>query len=67
VITLDIALTTARQTLATVNERSEQRGYYSGARTEIINSHAELRAALDMLIKAAGQSGADTAPPEPDA
>jgi hypothetical protein len=53
VITLDTALTTARQTLATVNERAEQRGYYSGARTEIINSHAELRAALDMLIKAA--------------
>ena len=60
-ITLNTALTTARQALATVNERAEQRGYYSGARTEIINSHAELRAALDMLIKAA-EDAASKAP-----
>jgi hypothetical protein len=53
VITLETALTTARQALATVTERAEDRGYYSGTRTGIINSHAELRAALDMLIKAA--------------
>jgi hypothetical protein len=52
-ITLNTALTAARQTLATVTERAERAGYYSGARTDIINSHAELRAALDMLIKAA--------------
>ncbi len=32
---------------------SGRQGYYSGARTDIINSHAELRAALDLLIKAA--------------
>ncbi|MGA2831157.1 MAG: hypothetical protein ABSF03_34170 [Streptosporangiaceae bacterium] len=51
-ITLDTALAAARHTLATVTERTERHGYYSGARTEIINSHAELRAALDMLIKA---------------
>lgn len=44
---------TARQTLAMVIERAERQGYYSGARTDIINSHAELRAALDLLIKAA--------------
>ncbi len=52
-ISLDSALETARQTVATVTRRAAQRGYYSGARTDIINSHAELRAALDMLIKAA--------------
>jgi hypothetical protein len=51
--TLETALTTARQTLASVAERAKQHGYYSGARTEIINAHADLRAALDMLIKAA--------------
>jgi hypothetical protein len=62
VIALGAALATARQTLATVNERAEQRGYYSGARTEIINSHAELRAALDMLIKAAGHAAANPPP-----
>jgi hypothetical protein len=66
VITLDTALTVARRTLAVVTERAEQRGYYTGDRTPIINSHAELCAALDMLIKAAGHSAADTAPPEPD-
>jgi len=65
VITLDIALITVRKTLATVNERSEQRGYYSGAHTEIINSHAELRAALDMLIKAAGHAAAKPPPGSP--
>ena len=39
---------------------------YSGARTDIINSHAELRSALDMLIKAppnGGAGGADNAGP----
>jgi hypothetical protein len=57
VITLEAALTAARQSLATVTERAERQGYYSGARTDIINSHAELRAALDMLIKAAEHTG----------
>jgi hypothetical protein len=52
-ISLDTALTAARHTLATVTERAERQGYYTGARTDIINSHADLRAALDMLIKAA--------------
>jgi hypothetical protein len=52
-ITLHTALEAGRQTLATVTQRAAERGYYSGARTDIINSHAELRAALDMLIKAA--------------
>jgi hypothetical protein len=51
-ITLETALTTARQALTAVTERAERNGYYSGARTDIINSHAELRAALDMLVKA---------------
>jgi hypothetical protein len=60
-ITLNTALTTARQTLTTVTERAERAGYYSGARTDIINSHAELRAALDMLIKAAEQAEPPTA------
>ena len=55
-ISLDSALETARQTLSTVTRRTAQRGYYSGARTDIINSHADLRAALDMLIKAAEQA-----------
>ncbi|HLI39929.1 MAG TPA: hypothetical protein VKV80_21725 [Streptosporangiaceae bacterium] len=53
-ITLEVALAAARQALATVTERAERPGYYSGARTDIINSHAELRAALGMLVKAAG-------------
>jgi hypothetical protein len=61
VISVDTALTTARETLATVTERAEQNGYYSGARTAIINSHSELRSALDMLIKAA--DAASEAPP----
>lgn len=30
-----------------------QPGYYSGTRTDIINAHADLRAALDLLIMAA--------------
>lgn len=55
-ITLEAALTTARQTLATVAERAEQHGYYAGAHTPIINSHADLRAALDLLVKAAGHA-----------
>ena len=54
-ITLNTALAAARQTLTTVTERAERVGYYTGARTDIINSHADLRAALDMLIKAAEQ------------
>lgn len=36
-------------------------GYYSGARTDIINAHADLRAALDMLVKAAGPDDSGTA------
>ncbi len=52
-ITLDTAPLTARHTLDAVAERAERQGYDSGARTDIINSHADLRAALDMLIKAA--------------
>jgi hypothetical protein len=51
VITLETALTAARQALTTVAERAERQGYYTGARTDIINSHAELRAALDLLVK----------------
>lgn len=57
-ITLDTALTTARHTLATVTRRAAQGGYYTGDRTAIINSHAELCAALDMLIKAAAHEQA---------
>jgi hypothetical protein len=53
VITLDTALTTARHTLAAVARHAQHGGYYTGDRTAIINSHAELCAALDMLIKAA--------------
>jgi hypothetical protein len=60
VITLDAALAAARRTLATVAERAEQHGYYAGAHTPIINSHADLRAALDMLVKAAEHAAADT-------
>jgi hypothetical protein len=51
-ISLDTALAVARQALANADERAERPGYYSGARTGIINSNAELRAALDMLIRA---------------
>ncbi len=58
-ITLETALVTARQALASVAERAKQPGYYSGARTDIINAHADLRAALDMLVKAAGPNGPD--------
>jgi hypothetical protein len=58
-ISLESALVAARQTLASVTEHAKQPGYYSGARTDIINAHADLRAALDLLIKAAtGPSGA---------
>jgi len=56
-ISLETALVTARQTLASVAERATLGGYYSGARTDIINAHADLRAALDMLVKAAGPAG----------
>jgi hypothetical protein len=45
-ISLETALVTARQTLASVTERAKQPGYYTGARTDIINAHADLRAAL---------------------
>jgi hypothetical protein len=62
VITLDEALTTAHQTLATVTERAERQGYYTGARTDIINSHSELRAALTMLAKAAERTDEAAAP-----
>ena len=68
-ITAMITLTTARHTLTTVTERAERNGYYSGARTDIINSHAELRSALDMLIKAAEEGeppAADNAGPAED-
>ncbi len=61
-ISLDTALTAARQALVTVAERADRPGYYSGARTDIINSHAELRAALDMLVKAA-EHASDTLSP----
>jgi hypothetical protein len=65
-ISLETALVSARQTLASVAERAKQPGYYSGARTDIINAHADLRAALDMLVKAAGPGGPDpTGTPRP--
>ena len=60
-ISLETALLTARQALASVAERAKQGGYYSGARTDIINAHADLRAALDMLVKAAGPGGPSAA------
>ena len=60
-ISLETALVSARQTLASVAERAKQPGYYSGARTDIINAHADLRAALDMLVKAAGPDGPSVA------
>ena len=56
-ISLETALAAARQTLVSVTERAKQPGYYSGARTDIINAHADLRAALDLLVKAAGPDG----------
>lgn len=61
-ITLEAALTTARHVLATVDQRAEQHGYYAGAHTPIINSHADLRAALDLLVKAAEHAGQPTLP-----
>jgi hypothetical protein len=45
-ITLESALIAARQTLASVTESAKQPGYYSGARTDIINAHAELMPTL---------------------
>ena len=51
-ITLETALVTARQALASVAERAKQPGYYSGARTDIINAHADLR-----CPRHAGQGG----------
>jgi hypothetical protein len=59
-ISLETALVTARQTLASVAERAKLSGFYSGARTDIINAHADLRAALDMLVKAAGPDDSGT-------
>ena len=44
-ISLETALVSARQTLASVAECAKQPGYYSGARTDIINAHADLRRA----------------------
>jgi hypothetical protein len=61
-ITLDTALAAARETLATVAKRAVQGGYYTGDRTAIINSHAELCAALGMLIKAAEHAAPQTPP-----
>ena len=43
-----------------VAERTKLPGFYSGARTDIINAHADLRAALDMLVKAAGPDDSGT-------
>lgn len=60
-ITLEAALAIGRQTLASVAEQTKQRGCYSGARTEIINAHADLRAALELLVRAAGP-GNESAP-----
>src|SRR5487761_1481204 len=51
-ITLDAPLPTPRHALATVTERAEHHGYYTGGHTPIINSHAELRAALEILVMA---------------
>jgi hypothetical protein len=62
-ITLESALVAARQTLASVTERAKQPGYYSGARTDIINAHADLRAALDLLVKA---TSGPSDPPRPE-
>ena len=56
-ISLDVALATARRTLASVAEEARQNGYYSGARTSLINAHADLRAALDLLVMAAASDG----------
>ena len=52
-ITLESAVDAARQTLASVTALARQPGYYSGARTDMINAHADLRAALDLLVRAA--------------
>lgn len=62
-ITLETALATARQTLSTVAERAAQRGYYTGDRTAIINSHAELCAALEMHHMARPRSRRCRPPP----
>ncbi|MGD0935558.1 MAG: hypothetical protein ABR922_13425 [Streptosporangiaceae bacterium] len=39
-ISLDTALTAARQMLSVVNERAERQGYYNGARTDIAGAWA---------------------------
>ena len=54
---LDTALTAARQTLVIVNDRAERQGFYNGAGADMMNSHADLRAVQDMLIKAAQHAG----------
>lgn len=59
-ITPDTALTTARETLAT--ECATQGCYRVSERTRIINSHAELCSALDMLVRAAEHAAASTRP-----
>jgi hypothetical protein len=41
-----------------VAEEARQNGYYSGARTSLINAHADLRAALDLLVMAAADGSA---------
>ena len=61
-ISLETALVSARQALASVAERAKQPGYYSGARTDIINAHAELRAALDVAIPRRSRSGRRRSP-----
>ena len=66
-ISLDVALATARRTLASVAEGAQQRGYYAGARTSLINAHAELRAALDMLVKAVGSDNTPSGDDHPAA
>ena len=66
-ISLDVALATARRTLASVAEGAQQGGYYTGARTSLINAHAELRAALDMLVKAVGWDSAPSGDDHPAA
>ena len=41
-ISLETALVTARQALTSAAERAKPPGYYSEARTDIINAHADL-------------------------
>ena len=56
-------MATARRTLASVAERAAQHGYWSGARTDIINAHADKRAALNLrVMAAAGDDGSVAGP-----